>query len=202
MGPPALAENWRQFNGIHLTVSCAKRFRVLARDGFACTYCGRTPRRHGIVLEPDHINPEAHGGGDEMANLRSSCHECNIGKSDFAVDLSRESRTDVELCSLSAREKIAIKKDLREARQKEENQRIVSLYKAFHPEILGLLMKFWAPLTDAAFVEEFQNAYRLSCHYVCHGGPIFRLRHLARSAKTFSEFYFGIRLYQNFLATQ
>lgn len=56
------------------------RFQVFCRDGFTCQYC----RREGeeIKLRVDHIFPVSAGGGNELFNLVTSCHDCNAGKSD------------------------------------------------------------------------------------------------------------------------
>ncbi len=54
------------------------RFEVLARDGFACQYCGA--RAPVARLQVDHIDPVDAGGSDDPLNLITSCWECNIGK--------------------------------------------------------------------------------------------------------------------------
>ncbi len=56
------------------------RFEIFKRDKFTCVYCGRTPPL--VVLEVDHMDPVAGGGGDEPSNLFTACHDCNAGKSD------------------------------------------------------------------------------------------------------------------------
>lgn len=64
------------------------RFKVFARDGFQCTYCGRSPARDGVRLEADHVIPRAAGGTDVMENLTTSCRDCNRGKSDTRLDVA------------------------------------------------------------------------------------------------------------------
>mgnify|MGYP001599849752 CR=1 FL=1 len=54
------------------------RFEVFKRDAFRCQYCGRTPPT--ITLEVDHIIAVTNGGGNEFANLLTSCRDCNVGK--------------------------------------------------------------------------------------------------------------------------
>lgn len=61
-----------------MSVGRALRFRVFARDGFVCQYCGQQPP--DVVLEPDHIHPTSRGGKDEFDNLLTSCFDCNRGK--------------------------------------------------------------------------------------------------------------------------
>lgn len=62
------------------------RFEVFKRDGFACQYCGRTPP--SILLVIDHVIAVASGGGNEQANLLTSCEDCNQGKSDIPLTAS------------------------------------------------------------------------------------------------------------------
>lgn len=69
------------------------RFEVFKRDGFKCNYCGRgTP---DVVLEVDHIVPQAEGGGDELHNLVTACWDCNRGKGATTLD-SRAPVIDIE----------------------------------------------------------------------------------------------------------
>lgn len=60
-------------------VAAGLRFDVFNRDGFRCRYCGRGPEQ-GMFLEADHVMPRAAGGLDSMANLVTSCSDCNRGK--------------------------------------------------------------------------------------------------------------------------
>ncbi|MGY2048882.1 HNH endonuclease [Methylobacterium sp. JK268] len=52
------------------------RLRVLARDGYRCTYCGssRAP------LQCDHIVPFTRGGTNDCDNLTTACGNCNRSK--------------------------------------------------------------------------------------------------------------------------
>jgi hypothetical protein len=56
------------------------RFEIFKRDNFSCGYCGRTPP--SIILQVDHILAVSNGGGNDAANLITSCQECNLGKGD------------------------------------------------------------------------------------------------------------------------
>jgi hypothetical protein len=75
------------------------RLRVLARDGYTCTYCGDTAN------EVDHIVPLKRGGSDDMDNLTSACRICNIRKKDNSVGvfLAKSSTPPVFLKHLSAK---------------------------------------------------------------------------------------------------
>jgi hypothetical protein len=55
------------------------RFEVFTRDGFRCTYCGRSAR-DGIELQADHIISVFDGGTTTLGNLTTACFECNVGK--------------------------------------------------------------------------------------------------------------------------
>jgi hypothetical protein len=59
-------------------ISKRQRFRILARDGFRCRYCGRGAAV--IELEVDHVNPVALGGTNDDGNLVTACGPCNAGK--------------------------------------------------------------------------------------------------------------------------
>ena len=62
------------------TAGLALRFAVFRRDSYSCQYCGR--RAPEFPLHVDHIIPWSRGGRTELANLRTACNECNLGKSD------------------------------------------------------------------------------------------------------------------------
>lgn len=56
------------------------RWKVLARDGFRCRYCGAMGG--DAVLVVDHAHPVARGGRNNIDNLITACEPCNQGKSD------------------------------------------------------------------------------------------------------------------------
>lgn len=63
------------------------RFRILQRDHFRCYYCGRSPQTDpSVELVLDHIYPWSKGGETTDENLRTSCKECNLGKSDRVIE--------------------------------------------------------------------------------------------------------------------
>jgi hypothetical protein len=62
------------------------RFEVFKRDGFTCQYCGSHPP--SAVLNIDHIEPVALGGGNDIDNLITACSCCNSGKG--ATPLSKK----------------------------------------------------------------------------------------------------------------
>lgn len=63
------------------------RFSVFERDSFTCQYCGRKPPV--VILHIDHLVSQKDGGGDEEANLITSCADCNLGKSSKSIPRSK-----------------------------------------------------------------------------------------------------------------
>jgi len=59
------------------------RWRVFARDNFTCKGCGRSPVKHTVVLEADHIIAWTNGGETVIENLQTLCGDCNNGKSNL-----------------------------------------------------------------------------------------------------------------------
>lgn len=76
---------WRKKNSNKPISWGRKRFSILQRDKFKCTYCGRSAN-DGYVLHVDHIHPKSKGGTDDIENLTTACMECNLGKSDNILD--------------------------------------------------------------------------------------------------------------------
>ena len=63
------------------------RFKVLRRDRFRCTLCGRSPATDlSCVLHVDHIIPESRGGKTVAENLRALCDKCNNGRGNRYID--------------------------------------------------------------------------------------------------------------------
>lgn len=57
------------------------RWKVIERDGYRCVACGRSPAtERGVELHVDHVRAVARGGGNEIANLRTLCSACNMGR--------------------------------------------------------------------------------------------------------------------------
>lgn len=62
-------------------ISDRLRFRILMRDGFTCSKCGRSPiKEKGVELHVDHIKPWSKGGETVSENLETKCAKCNLGK--------------------------------------------------------------------------------------------------------------------------
>jgi hypothetical protein len=62
-------------------ISLSVRYKVLLRDRFKCTICGRSPAKDpGVELHIDHVLPWSKGGNTIEENLRVLRLECNLGK--------------------------------------------------------------------------------------------------------------------------
>ena len=80
-----------QENDVGRAVPNGTRFRVFLRDGFRCQSCGQSPITNpGIELHADHILPWSKGGRTIVANLRTLCAACNLGKGATVEDQSVE----------------------------------------------------------------------------------------------------------------
>lgn len=74
-GPPA-ARNSEVPPTVRLhPIGTRKSLAVFERDGFRCRHCGAS---RGLTV--DHVNPVAHGGGNDMENLQTLCGSCNSSK--------------------------------------------------------------------------------------------------------------------------
>ena len=68
-------------------VSARKRFKVLERDNYRCTYCGVSRNDNEVELHVDHIIPRKYGGRNDMDNLTTACITCNLGKGDRLINM-------------------------------------------------------------------------------------------------------------------
>lgn len=64
-------------------VSLKQRFRILARDGFKCQYCGATVDCTQLVV--DHRISRKDEGSNEDSNLVTACDPCNSGKGALSI---------------------------------------------------------------------------------------------------------------------
>jgi len=62
------------------------RNEVLKRDGYRCVRCGASKDDTDVRLEIDHILPVAKGGTNDIDNLQTLCHDCNINKGAIIED--------------------------------------------------------------------------------------------------------------------
>lgn len=78
------------------------RYLVLKHYGFKCMTCGRSPKKHGIVLHVDHIKPRSKFPELELdpMNLQVLCEDCNLGKLH---------RHEDDLRPISARQELELK---------------------------------------------------------------------------------------------
>lgn len=67
--------------GDRVPISARLRARALAPA--RCAQCGRTPSRHGVVLDVDLRVPQDWGGTSDPENLQALCEECQDGKRQY-----------------------------------------------------------------------------------------------------------------------
>lgn len=135
------------------------RFDVFKRDGFVCQYCGAHPPT--VVLEVDHIQPVAQGGGNEMDNLVTACFDCNRGKSDRTLSDVPQSLQDkaAEVLEREAQIKgyqAAMNK--KKSRIEEEGELVREVYERFNK---GYTLNEKSMVMVRLFIE------KLGVHEVC-----------------------------------
>lgn len=61
------------------------RYRVIKKYGGECMACGRSRKRHQVVIHVDHILPRSKFPRQALSfeNLQILCEDCNIGKSNI-----------------------------------------------------------------------------------------------------------------------
>lgn len=75
------------------------RVRVLEKYECKCMMCGRSPKKHGIVIHVDHIKPRSKYPelSLEFNNLQILCEDCNVGKSNkYDTDWRPDEELDCE----------------------------------------------------------------------------------------------------------
>jgi hypothetical protein len=152
------------------------RFEVFKRDKFTCQYCGRRPPE--VMLQIDHIVPVARGGTGEVANLATSCFDCNSGKSDRPLgDVAPAVDENEALAAIQTmmERKAALKAKIKATRALTKIQRMaVADARAYWQEIEGFYLtaseqqsfdRFAERLDPAQMVEAMQATKRF------HGIP-------------------------------
>lgn len=57
------------------------RFKILKRDNFSCQYCWR--KAPNVILHIDHVIPFSKWWKTKEDNLKTSCQDCNLWKSNI-----------------------------------------------------------------------------------------------------------------------
>lgn len=60
----------------------AVRYEAIKQHGARCQCCGRSPKKHNVVIHVDHIKPRSKYPDLqlEVDNLQVLCEDCNLGK--------------------------------------------------------------------------------------------------------------------------
>lgn len=83
-----------------MAISKSLRFRILNRDNFTCSYCGR--RAPDVRLEVDHVHPRSKGGSDHPSNLKTACFDCNRGKGKHSLSQEAKEFTGDALAAIAS----------------------------------------------------------------------------------------------------
>jgi hypothetical protein len=97
------------------------RFEIFARDGFTCRYCGRQADQ--TILHVDHVIPVSQGGTNDPENLVTACADCNLGKSDSAIQQAAPSESDRLRLAQEMNEQVAAAKKAAESAQARADRR-------------------------------------------------------------------------------
>lgn len=81
------------------------RFSALRENDGCCELCGRSKRKHGVVLHVDHIRPRSKfpALALDKSNLQILCEDCNMGKGNSDDTDWRGQMTLEQLHDLSVR---------------------------------------------------------------------------------------------------
>lgn len=82
-----------------MAVTKRTRYEVLRRDNYTCRYCGASAP--DVVLQVDHVIPQALGGADDPSNLVASCRDCNAGKSSATPDQELVAQVNAQAVAMS-----------------------------------------------------------------------------------------------------
>lgn len=118
------------------------RFEIFKRDGFQCQYCGNVPP--AVTLEPDHIDPVANGGTNDIDNLITACFDCNRGKGHRLLSSVPKTVTEKAATLAEREEQLKAYQEIvrqKQARLEEEVDQIYDIYLAYVPN---------AEITDSA----------------------------------------------------
>lgn len=90
------------------------RLAIYCRDGWACTFCGRTAES-GAFLTLDHVVAHVMGGSNKATNLITACRSCNSSKKALPLDefLLTLSDQGVDTGAISRRIKRHLARDLK-----------------------------------------------------------------------------------------
>lgn len=152
------------------SLSKRTRFEVFKRDLFTCQYCGATPPE--AVLEVDHIEPKAEGGGDEESNLVTACFACNRGKSAIPLTVAPEGLVERATRIAEAEEQLAGYREVMRAHQDRKEADVWEVIQTLYGELettherFGSVERFLARLP----LEEVLEAARITRANMSHYG--------------------------------
>lgn len=61
------------------SITYKEKLQIFSRDNYTCVLCGKSPAKgDAVTLHLDHIKPISKGGKNNIDNLRTACHKCNL----------------------------------------------------------------------------------------------------------------------------
>lgn len=132
----------------------SQRFRIFARDGFTCRYCGR--QSDVVPLAVDHVIPVCKGGTNDDENLITSCEPCNAGKGSKLIEQTVPSETDRLRLSQERNEQ------LRAARAAKTAAKARS-------DLRQTVLEFWCSMTGRDCID--RDTLSVMVSYVSEHGP-------------------------------
>jgi hypothetical protein len=70
---------------------------IAERAAYRCEYCHAPESVFNFPFEVEHIQPQTHGGSDDLGNLALACHAYNLFKSDFEIGHDEKKQAEVAL---------------------------------------------------------------------------------------------------------
>lgn len=157
------------------------RFEVFKRDLFTCQYCGAKPP--AVLLECDHIEPRALGGGNEEGNLITACEACNRGKAAISLQVIPESLADRAARVAEAEEQLAAYRETMREREDRIEEDVWTVFDALENK---------RETTKANFESVRQFLKRLELEQVVRAAEIAQARMGYKGYSTRFRYFCGI----------
>ncbi len=93
---PAVVRLVRALRGVQRRGVKFSRANVLARDAFACQYCGRKAPPRELTF--DHVVPRSQGGRTTWENIVTACRRCNGKKGGRTPDQAKMALMRAPIC--------------------------------------------------------------------------------------------------------
>ena len=129
-----------------MTVPKIIRYKVFHRDKFTCQYCGRTPPE--VTLEIGYKIPKSEGEDEDISNLVTVCHKCNINNKGKKITKNIFKANNLDIEYLEAEQRLAEMKKYKEIKEKLEEETI---------ETISDLQEFFCEQMRTSWIVEHQS---------------------------------------------